>query len=310
MTNKQLSGAFASPHPRAAARFPLTSGIVALLTGIAVTPTFATDRYWDPLSDNTYLSTGYTTYTAAAIVWNTTVTAFDTNPANTTNAVWGAGDDAFINITPTGTPLAAPGTLWFIRIGTTAPTVHNVTYDSVTSGAVLAFLANSTTSGNANMGLTGGANGASTWTVGADDVLRLSSGGTVGGATTVGVVNLVNATGVTSVDLVKEGAGRLHIQSTGSTFTGNVRINAGSVQINGNGSLGNVANSVYIANGATLTANNNSTVNNTRTIFLGPATGSGTANLDTQGSFNFTVDSFIANNAAGVGSLNKTNSGT
>ena len=220
------------------------------------------------------------------------------------------GDDAFLNIAANGTPLAAPAATWYIRIGTTAPAVHNVTCDSSTAGALLSLLANSTSSAAANLGLTGGANGVSTWTVGADDTLRLSSGGSVAGATNVGAVNLVNAAGITTVDFVKEGAGRMHIQSTGSTFSGKVRINAGSLQINGNGSLGNTLNDVYIADGAMLTANNNATVAASRTFFLGSAAGSGTALLDAQGNFTFTVDSLLADNGVGADGLHKTNTGT
>jgi fibronectin-binding autotransporter adhesin len=290
--------------------FTLTTGIAVLLAGISTSAALAADRYWDPLNNNSYLSTGYTTYTAAAVVWNTTNAAFDVSAVNATNAAWAIGDDAFINMTPAATVLAAPASTWYMRIGTTAPTVHNVTYDSTTSGALLVFLANSTAGTSANIALTPGTNGASTWNVGASDTLRLSSGGDLAGSTNVGPVNLANASGVTTVDFVKEGAGRMHIQNTGSSFTGKVRINAGALQINGNGSLGNVLNDVYIADGATLSTNTNATIQAARTIFLASASGSGTALFETQGTFNFTVDALLANNGAGIGSLNKTNTGT
>src|SRR5687768_9486603 len=109
--------------------FTLASGIALLLAGFSTTTT-AADRYWDPLNDDSYLSTGYTTHAAATVVWNATNLAFDASPVDPTNAVWAPGDDAFISLTPSGTPVVAPATNWFIRIGTAAPTVHNVTYDS------------------------------------------------------------------------------------------------------------------------------------------------------------------------------------
>src|SRR5215204_2334066 len=134
MTNKG-NGTHAIRRENGRPSVALASGIAALLAGFSTTTTRAGDRYWDPLNNNTYLSTGYTTYTAATVVWNTTNAAFDASLANPTNAAWAAGDDAFINLATDGTPLAAPATAWFVRIGTTAPTVHNVTYDSTTPGS-------------------------------------------------------------------------------------------------------------------------------------------------------------------------------
>ena len=241
------------------------------------------------------------------MIWNstggTTGIGFDASPTNPANAQWMAGDDAFINITPGGTVLAAPAATWYLRTGTSAPTVHNVTYDSTTANAILVIVSNSTSSAVSNVALTGGTNGASTWNIGSGDTLRLTSGGTVGGSTNVGVVNLVNGTGVASVDLIKEGEGLLHIQSTGSTFTGSVRINAGAIQVNGNGSLGNALNSVYIADGAKLTTNAAVTLNNTRAIFLGSGAGSGTAVIEAQGSNAFTLNARVADNGAGADNL-------
>src|SRR5689334_12736831 len=75
--------------------FALSSGIAVLLAGFSTSAAFAADRYWDPINDNSYFSNGYTTYTAAAVVWNNTTLSFDTNAANPTNAAWAAGDDAF-----------------------------------------------------------------------------------------------------------------------------------------------------------------------------------------------------------------------
>ena len=71
--------------------FTRASGFTALLTGFTTSTVIATDRYWDPLNDNSYLSTGYTTYTAAATVWNTTNAVFDISASNSTNAAWAAG---------------------------------------------------------------------------------------------------------------------------------------------------------------------------------------------------------------------------
>ena len=286
----------------------LTPLAVIVAAGVSLTcQTSAAERYWDPLNDNSYLSTGYTTFAGATMIWNstggTTGIGFDTSPTNPANAQWNAGDDGFINITPGGTVLPAPAATWYLRTGTSAPTVHNVTYDSTTANSFLVIVSNSTASAVSNVALTGGTNGASTWSIGAGDTLRLTSGGSVGGSTNVGVVNLVNGTGVASVDFVKDGAGSLHIQSTGSTFTGNVRINAGTLQVNGNGSLGNALNSVYIADGSKLTVNAAVTLSNARTLFLGSAAGTGTAILEAQGTNVFTVDSRLVDNGADADNL-------
>jgi fibronectin-binding autotransporter adhesin len=70
-------------------------------------------------------------------------------------------------------------------------------------------------------------------------------------STNTGVIATINSVLAGSAGLTKTGAGWLFLTGT-NTFSGNVNVNGGRLDANGNAALGNIANIVNMANGARL----------------------------------------------------------
>ncbi len=112
-----------------------------------------------------------------------------------------------------------------------------------------------------------------------DNANALTLAGTGNGRVTVasGVSTTVNSTVAGTVGLTAVGPGTLILGSAASSFTGNVYLNGGIVQVSANGNLGAVANSVNFATGALQLTGGFTTAR----TFLTPSATSGT--LDTNG---------------------------
>lgn len=107
-------------------------------------------------------------------------------------------------------------------------------------------------------------------------------------------------------NIVKSGNGLLHFQGIASTYTGNIFINAGQLQINADGGLGNTGNDIYL-NGGTLQQNTASpvTLPTGRVIHLGDGI---TASGGTINTFSRTINvaGVIQDGGSGAGFLTKT----
>lgn len=109
--------------------------------------------------------------------------------------------------------------------------------------------------------------------------------------------------------LTKNGNGTLTLDTTlTNTYSGGTFINAGTLAINLDANLGAAA--ALGLNAGTLSALTNVTLNSGRTVTVGPASGSGNATVNVQGTNVLTVNNPINNNATGTGALIKTGTGT
>jgi autotransporter-associated beta strand protein len=111
-------------------------------------------------------------------------------------------------------------------------------------------------------------------------------------------------TGSTGIN--KSGSGRLTLAGTSNDFTGVVQIDGGTVVVSGNANLGSAAGTVGL-NG-TLSATQGFTLS--RTISVGPGTGTGNGVLDVAAGQVLTNNNSMGNNSSGTGTLVKTGSGT
>src|SRR5213079_3392614 len=107
--------------------------------------------------------------------------------------------------------------------------------------------------------------------------------------------------------LFKDGTGTL-VLSGSNTNTGGVQVNAGTLRVSSAANLGSAGN-VTVLDGATLAAVGTFTLPGTRSLFLGPAGGNGTATLDVAAGQTFTVAGPVRNNSPGSGALLKTGTG-
>jgi len=150
-----------------------------------------------------------------------------------------------------------------------------------------------------------------------NSILNLDNG------VSAGVFNITNSSGLVYVysDLTgnngftKTGAGTLAFRwnTRNLNYTGPINLNAGKIQIDRDGSLGNVNNDVNIGSGAVLvynpgTANSSTTLGSGRTITF---TSTGTHGLEVVGSGSMTIEGDIVTSTTasdlrkyGVGTLN------
>ncbi|MEI7954815.1 MAG: autotransporter-associated beta strand repeat-containing protein [Verrucomicrobiota bacterium] len=108
--------------------------------------------------------------------------------------------------------------------------------------------------------------------------------------------------------LVKTGSGTLTLSGT-STYTGGTTVSAGTLSIGLDSNLGGTSGGVVL-NGGTLSANSSFTLGSSRSILLGPTSGSGSGTLDVTTGNALTFGGVLANNSSGSGSLIKTSPGT
>ena len=100
-----------------------------------------------------------------------------------------------------------------------------------------------------------------------------------------------------------------------NTYTGTTRVAGGTLSINADANLGAppvsvTPGSIALGPGATLSASGSLTLNRKRGMLLGPAAGSGSANLDVASAATLSYAGVIADNAPGSGGIVKTGSGT
>lgn len=153
---------------------------------------------------------------------------------------------------------------------------------------------------NGSAGSAGVAAGAGIFVSGVTANIGVSSG-TVTYANTIGGTGLT--TGGVNTAINKTGAGTLALTAT-NTFTGNVKISAGTLSVGGTANLGNAANDVLMSNGTALA------VTATSTFAAGRAFGiAGTGTLDIAGGTTSTIQGIVSNNGA-AGLLTKSNTGT
>ena len=108
--------------------------------------------------------------------------------------------------------------------------------------------------------------------------------------------------------LTKQGGGTLTLSGLANTYSGITTVNGGTVAIGADNNLGN--NGGIVLNGGALSAASSLTLNASRSVAVGPASGSGTGTLDAASGQTLTFNGVIGNNLSGTGSLTKTGSGT
>jgi fibronectin-binding autotransporter adhesin len=139
--------------------------------------------------------------------------------------------------------------------------------------------------------------------------VTLTTGSSGGSGTFGGTLN----DGLGTIALIKTGAGTVTLTNA-NTYSGGTLVTGGLLAITADAALGvlpatpNPGN--ITLNGGGLSATNTFTLSPNRGITLGPATGSGSATLDTALNQTLTYAGVIANNATGTGSLIKTGTGT
>ena len=109
--------------------------------------------------------------------------------------------------------------------------------------------------------------------------------------------------------LNKAGTGSLTLSGLVNTYSGTNIVNGGTVIVNADSNLGASSNNLVLNNGALSAVASFSLVTN-RTLFLGPATGSGTGTIDVASGQTLTFAGLVADHDAGTGSLVKTGAGT
>jgi fibronectin-binding autotransporter adhesin len=128
-----------------------------------------------------------------------------------------------------------------------------------------------------------------------------------------GVDMLVSAQ-IQNGGIIKAGAGTLFLSNAGNgqpnsavanSFTGGVTINAGTVEIDANTSLG-ATSGIATINGGTLEAIANTTISSSR----GFALGSSSSAIQVDSGSTYTISGTIADNGANAGTLNATGGGT
>ncbi len=139
--------------------------------------------------------------------------------------------------------------------------------------------------------------------------VTLTTGSSGGSGTFGGTLN----DGLGTIALVKTGAGTVTLTNV-NTYSGGTLVTGGVLAITADAALGALPATAtpdsITLNGGGLSAVNTFTLNPNRGITLGPATGSGSATLDTAAGQTLTYAGVIANNASGTGSLIKTGTGT
>jgi autotransporter-associated beta strand protein len=108
--------------------------------------------------------------------------------------------------------------------------------------------------------------------------------------------------------LIKTGSATLTLSGT-NTYSGGTTLSAGTLSISRDNHLGATSGGVVL-NGGTLSANASFTLGSSRSIRLGPASGSGSGTLEVTAGNTLTYGGVLANNGSGSGSLIKTGPGT
>ncbi|MEI6604310.1 MAG: autotransporter-associated beta strand repeat-containing protein [Verrucomicrobiota bacterium] len=116
-----------------------------------------------------------------------------------------------------------------------------------------------------------------------------------------------SGTNENNLALIKTGSGTLTL-SGANTHTGGTTVSAGILSISLDSNLGGTSGGVVL-NGGTLSANSSFTIGS-RSIVLGPTSGSGSGTLDVLTGNTLTYGGVLANNGSGIGSLIKTSPGT
>lgn len=284
-------------------------------------------------SANTY--TGGTTITAGLVDVTTTAvgTPLGAN-SGTNNVAVNAGGNLSLSstnnkgssqtITVTSTA-GALGGIGFSNTGLTQAALTGMFTDSTsTYGGVLGINSGISYNSKIDLGALGGGNwflgssGTGTFsgiaanlTVGTGNTYRL---GGAGGSLTLSQTNVLTGANELLVGSAATNGNGTVILSGAQNFTGKTTVTGGAIlQIALETSLGMVPPSTtagqLVLNNGTLRAGNAITIDPKRGIALGPASGSGSGTLDTNGK-GFTYDGIIANNGSGTGSLTKTGTGT
>jgi fibronectin-binding autotransporter adhesin len=144
-----------------------------------------------------------------------------------------------------------------ITVGSIVFNSHNLFDGSYTIAAGTGTLTLDATSGNASI-LVGNSIGNAAQTISTGVALNDSLDVTVNALGTLGNglnISGVISTGSGSTAILKNGNGSLNLSNVSNTFTGDLYVNAGFLQIGADGNLGNVNNDIYL-NGGTLNVNN------------------------------------------------------
>lgn len=128
----------------------------------------------------------------------------------------------------------------------------------------------------------------------------------VGPGSTYTINGLVANNGTGTGTLAKIGNGTLVLTNLSNTFSGGLSVNAGTLSVPGDAALGG-STSVNLANASTLTVSAGSDVSS-RSYFLGPPSGTGSATLNITAP-SFTITGSVSNNGSSNTSLVKTGNG-